>query len=97
MEEQETSNGSGGGPPGKRLTRSSTDHWLSGVCGGLGAFFGIDSNLVRVLFAATTLFGGAGVAVYGICWLIIPLEGEARSIGDQLVEKISQSGGSREQ
>ncbi|TGD25072.1 PspC domain-containing protein [Companilactobacillus suantsaicola] len=34
----------------KRLTRSSTDRMLAGVCGGLGAFFGIDSTWIRLAF-----------------------------------------------
>lgn len=75
----------------RRLTRSRGDQWVAGVCGGLGEFFGIDSNLVRVVLAASTLFGGAGLAVYALCWLIIPLEGDSDSIGDQIVEWISQS------
>ena len=36
-------------PPYKRLTRTSWDAPISGVCGGLARYFGIDPTLVRVL------------------------------------------------
>ncbi len=75
----------------KRLVRSRSDQWIAGVAGGIGEFFGIDSNLVRVVLAASTLFGGAGAVVYALCWLILPLEGESKSIGDQLVERITST------
>lgn len=75
----------------KRLVRSRSDQWIGGVCGGLGEFFGVDPNLVRVVMAASTMFGGAGVVLYGLFWLIIPLEGESKSIGDQLVERINST------
>lgn len=77
----------------KRLVRSRSDQWVAGVAGGIGEFFGIDSNLVRVVLAASTLFGGAGVVVYALCWLIIPLQGESKSLGDQLIERISSTNG----
>ncbi|GEO57534.1 PspC domain-containing protein [Companilactobacillus bobalius] len=34
----------------ERITRSSTDRMLAGVCGGLGAYFGIDSTWIRLVF-----------------------------------------------
>ncbi|MFH1743106.1 MAG: PspC domain-containing protein, partial [bacterium] len=34
----------------KRLFRSQTDKKLAGVCGGLGVYFEIDSNIIRVAF-----------------------------------------------
>lgn len=58
----------------KKLYRSITDKKISGVCGGLGKYFGIDSTLIRLGFAALTLFGGSGILVYIICALIIPTE-----------------------
>ena len=45
--------------PGNRLRRSLSDRKLSGLCGGLGKFFRIDSTLVRLIFivvAFTTFF-----------------------------------------
>ncbi|HLC47716.1 MAG TPA: PspC domain-containing protein [Candidatus Norongarragalinales archaeon] len=58
----------------KRLYRSKKDRILGGVCGGMGKYFGIDSNLVRLLFVLLAFAGGAGIIVYLAGWLIIPEE-----------------------
>ena len=56
----------------KELRRSSKDCMIFGVCGGLAEFFGIDSNIVRLVWAAVSLFAGAGVLLYIIAAFIIP-------------------------
>ena len=54
--------------PPQRLTRSSTDKYIGGVSGGLGAYFGIDPTLVRVGWIFTTLVtGGAGSSPTSPC------------------------------
>lgn len=58
----------------KRLTRSTTDRMIAGVCGGVARYFGIDSTLVRILWVLFALGGGSGVLVYIICALLIPEE-----------------------
>jgi phage shock protein PspC (stress-responsive transcriptional regulator) len=60
---------------GKRLFRSRTDYLLGGVCGGLGQYVGIDSNLVRLFFILLFLASGSGVLVYLLLWVILPREG----------------------
>lgn len=37
----------------KRLRKSSTDKVFSGVCGGLGDFFGMSPNIFRLIFFFT--------------------------------------------
>ncbi|QFF99251.1 PspC domain-containing protein [Psychrobacillus glaciei] len=37
----------------QKLTKSSTDKALYGVCGGIAEFFGISSFIVRLLFFLT--------------------------------------------
>ena len=60
---------------GKKLYRSNTDKMLTGVCGGLGQYFGIDSTIIRLIFALLVLFGaGSGIILYIIMALIMPLE-----------------------
>lgn len=60
-----------------KLYRSRTDKMLGGVCGGLGAYLGIDSTLVRIFFVLLALPGaGIGFALYIILWLILPYAGE---------------------
>lgn len=56
----------------KRLYRSQTSRQLGGVCGGLGEYFNIDPTLVRLAFAILALFGGAGLPLYIVMWIIIP-------------------------
>ena len=44
------------------------------MCAGLAAYFGIDPTLVRLAFALFTIFGGAGVLLYLVAWIVIPEE-----------------------
>ncbi|MCX7832156.1 MAG: PspC domain-containing protein [Actinobacteria bacterium] len=56
----------------KRLYRSRKDRMIAGVCGGLGEYFQVDPTLIRVAFAALTLFNGAGLILYIILAIVIP-------------------------
>jgi len=60
----------------KRLYRSKKNRILGGVCGGLGEYFGIDPNLIRLLWIALALVNGIGLVLYIIAWILIPEEGE---------------------
>lgn len=40
----------------KKLYRSSTDKKISGVCGGIAEYFGIDSTIIRIIYAVLSLF-----------------------------------------
>ena len=62
-----------------RLRRSVNDRYIAGVAGGIGRHFGIDPTVIRVLLAVLTFFGGAGVVIYGVCWLFVPEEGNERA------------------
>jgi phage shock protein PspC (stress-responsive transcriptional regulator) len=60
---------------GRRLTRSTTDRHIGGVCGGLAVYFGIDSTVMRLIWAILTIMPGAivfGVVAYLIAWFIMP-------------------------
>ncbi len=49
----------------KKLYKSRTDKKIAGVCGGLSKYFGISSNIIRLLFVITTVAGGgASILVY---------------------------------
>ncbi len=56
----------------KELRRSATDCKICGVCGGLGEYFGIDSNLIRLIWVGVSLFAGAGVLFYFIAAVLLP-------------------------
>ena len=54
--------------------RSTTDTLVAGVCGGLGRYLAIHSNLVRVFFILLSAFSGLGVLIYFILWFFVPRE-----------------------
>lgn len=62
----------------RRLYRSNLDKIISGVSGGLGVYFEIDSLLIRVLFVVTTLGWGIGLLAYIILWIAMPRENSWR-------------------
>ena len=55
-----------------KLTKSSSNKVVCGVCGGLAEFIGIDVTLVRVGWVLFTFFGGSGIIAYIVCALIMP-------------------------
>ena len=62
-------------PPYRRLTRTRWDAPVSGVCGGIARYLGVDPTLVRVLAViAMVLTFPAGPIVYAVLWAVIPKE-----------------------
>src|SRR6478735_1297992 len=59
-----------------RLRRSITDRKVAGVAGGLGRHLDVDPLILRVAFVVLAFFGGAGLIVYGACWLLVPSDNE---------------------
>ncbi len=58
-----------------QLRRSRRNRIIAGVCGGLGAFFGINAFWFRLLFFLLLLPGGLpGLIPYTILWIVIPKE-----------------------
>ncbi len=64
--------------PVRRLFRSLKDKKLAGVCGGLGSYFDIDSNIVRVVFIILCIPPATlvGVIGYAILAILLPTEEE---------------------
>lgn len=60
--------------PQRRLTRSSSNRLVAGVCGGLAEYFGIDPTLVRVLFVLLVLAAGMSPLIYLVLWVVLPSE-----------------------
>ena len=57
----------------KRLLKSSSNRMISGVCGGIGEFFGIDPTVIRLIWAILTFCGlGSGILIYIIAAFVIP-------------------------
>ncbi|MFI0485598.1 PspC domain-containing protein [Actinomadura sp. 9N215] len=75
----------------KKLRRTRDDRILAGVCSGAARFLGVDANIIRVALAVFTVFGGAGIALYAIGWVMIPEEGADKAIAEDMVKKASDS------
>jgi phage shock protein C len=56
----------------RKLYRSRDQRMLAGVCGGLAEYFNVDATLMRVLFLVLAVFGGTGLVIYVVMWLIVP-------------------------
>jgi phage shock protein PspC (stress-responsive transcriptional regulator) len=57
----------------KKLYRNKNDYKIAGVCSGMGEYFDIDPVIIRLLFLLA-FFLGAGLIVYIIGWIIIPVK-----------------------
>jgi PGF-CTERM protein len=80
-----------GYPPLSALRRSRSDRKVLGVAGGLGRWAGVDPLVFRVLFVVLTVFGGSGLLLYALGWLLVPEDGESESEGQRLVNGRSKS------
>jgi phage shock protein PspC (stress-responsive transcriptional regulator) len=65
----------------KKLFRNPNDRVFGGVSSGIGAYFGADPIVIRLLFVLSIFLGGAGIILYIILWIITP---EAKSITDKM-------------
>lgn len=74
--------GAGAGPPPptqetpRRLTRSSGDRVIAGVCGGIARYLGVDSTVVRIAAVVLTLIGGTGALLYVAALLLMPSDSQ---------------------
>ena len=57
-----------------KLTKSSSDRMIAGVCGGIAKYFDWDPTLVRVGYVLLSIFSAAfpGLIVYIALALIMP-------------------------
>ena len=55
-----------------RLYRTVQGRVVGGVAGGLADYFGMDPTIVRLIFVLLVIFGGSGVLLYIILWIILP-------------------------
>jgi phage shock protein C len=82
--EQDFQDSPGRGAP-RRLRRPVSDRMIAGVAAGIADYLDVDPTIVRIVLAALTLAGGAGIAVYIAGWLLIPEEGSEQSIADEFI------------
>lgn len=81
-----------------RLSRSTSERMVAGVCGGLAEYFNIDPVIVRLIFVLVTLTSGIGLPVYVLLWVIMPRgaavpgQGPLEQRTQQFGEEFSQFG-----
>jgi phage shock protein C len=51
-----------------RLTRSSYDKKLFGVCSGLAKYFGWDATIIRLIFVLGSVFG---IGSFGLIYIVL--------------------------
>ena len=59
----------------KRLTLSTRDSKIAGVCGGFAEYLDVDPTVVRVIWVALSVVPGGlvgGILAYLLAWIIIP-------------------------
>lgn len=56
----------------KKLRKSQTDKKIAGVCGGLAEYFGVDSTIIRLIFALCVICFGTGLLAYIVCAVVMP-------------------------
>ena len=57
-----------------RLMRSESDRMISGVCGGIATYLGVDPVFVRLAFLVLLFASGIGLLIYLILMVIMPSE-----------------------
>ena len=55
--------------------RRSDDRVVAGVCSGIAEYLNIDTTVVRIITAVLTVFGGSGILIYAVAWLVMPDSG----------------------
>lgn len=58
----------------KRLSKSSTNRMICGVCAGIGNYLNIDATVVRLLWIIFSMAGGFGILAYIIAAIVMPEE-----------------------
>lgn len=59
-----------------RPVRQRQGRKIAGVAAGIGTRYSIDPVLVRVLLVVLAFFGGSGIVLYLLGWLLFPKEGD---------------------
>ena len=77
--------------PTRQLTRSKTNKILGGVAGGIAAYTGLDSGIVRLITAIVVLITGIGPLLYIAAWIILPEEGSATTGLDKIVSSFKSN------
>ncbi|MDT7571603.1 MAG: hypothetical protein QOE05_1777 [Actinomycetota bacterium] len=77
------------GPLGatRPLYRDPDDDMFAGVCAAVARYTDTDPVIWRIAAVVLTVFGGTGVALYVLGWVLIPKLGEDRSIAESWLRR----------
>lgn len=67
------------------MLRSRSNRKIAGVAGGLARYGMVDPLVLRIVFVVLAFYGGSGILLYGLAWLLLPEDGATESPGQQLV------------
>lgn len=56
----------------RKMYRDPDNRIVGGVCSGLSAYMNIDPVFLRIITIVLTIFGGSGLIIYIIFWIILP-------------------------
>jgi len=56
----------------KKLYRYTAERKIAGICTGLGEYAGTDPLFFRLAFLVSAFFGGIGLLVYLVMWIMVP-------------------------
>lgn len=59
--------------PVRKLYRDPDDVLIAGVASGIGAYFGVETVIVRVIFFLLIFFWGLAIPLYIILWVLMPV------------------------
>ena len=77
----------------RRLQRTHEDRIIAGVSTGLGDYLDINAWWFRLAFVILTVFGGAGILLYAIAWIVIPDERDEDPIITGWISRLDTSDG----
>ena len=72
--------------PEARLMRSESDKMISGVCGGIAAYLGVDPVFVRLAFLLLMFASGIGVILYFALMILMPSESNVDQASSKIVQ-----------
>lgn len=68
----------------RKLYRDMDDRIIGGVCAGIGHYFDVEPRWIRLIAVLFFLFGGTGLGIYVIFWMVMP---KALSRADKMAMK----------
>lgn len=55
-----------------RMYRDVDDKIIGGICSGMGYYWRIEPLLFRIFFVISSFWGGLGVVLYVVLWIVVP-------------------------